>query len=262
MVKFKVVFTLSDAPNLRRDLNWSLPACARFIKKEDIIVFLTPPVTFVKKNQKLRKQWIKQLRTMATVKEVPLLTRPFIAFRRRGGGAWYGEKAHLCDVKARNVVFLDCDCHMIRDISPLVKGKFDFSARVDRLGMPALDIPLFKKMFKNIGKKYIPMPNAGFLIFKNYCHKKIKDDWTKYVNDPDLPNPHTEQNTKEQYCLAMAVSGYRIRWLKDENYLFYPEIKEWYIEKNPNLYVVHTKSNVMKKMKSLKKLAVHGKGWH
>ena len=72
-----------------------------------------------------------------------------------------------------------------------------------------------------MGKEPIPMPNAGLMIFKNFCHLSIKEEWLKHVNDPYLPNAcPSYYNPKEQTAIAIALSGKKIRWLTANEHAF------------------------------------------
>ena len=217
----KFVYTLSD-PQVQLALN-SIKSLRRFVNRDDIVVFCTPPI---------REKNIHALSRNAVVVESENLTEPF--FMAKGKCGRYGEKIHLCDVDSSRVVFLDCDTVVKKDPRELLDGDFDFSARIGS-GYYEFNQYVWMKMFEKIGKDPIPMPNTGFMIFKNNVHKEIRDEWLKYINSPFLPNPHPSGFPKEQYALALAISGKRIRWMSKKEHAF-----GWKKEElNIDTYVLH-----------------------
>ena len=78
------------------------------------------------------------------------------------------------------------------------------------------------------------MLNKGFLIFKNGVHREIKGLWLDLINNSELLNPHTLRNPKEQVALAVAVSGYDIRFMNKRHHAF-----GWNGEGWTNTYVLH-----------------------
>lgn len=165
------------------------------------------------------------------------ISKPFVFVKGHGLGR-YGEKCHLCDVPSSIVAFLDADTIIEKDLSPLFEGDFDFSARMHfptrKSAVGWLDEKMWVDTFRKMKKEPVPMPNAGFMIFKNYCHRKIKEEWLKYVNDNDLPNPCIKNNPKEQTALALALSGKKIRWMTAKEHAF-----SWLGEDKIDAYVHH-----------------------
>lgn len=226
----KYVYSVSDVHGLVQHAIRSIKSLHRLgERKEDIIVFLTPP------RSKLNTAMLGKL---ATVKEVDNVTKPF-EFKPNTGLQRYGEKCHLCDVDASTVIFLDADVIVRKDLRALVIGDYDFAARkqypTKQLWKEGIDDEGWRSLFRNY--PIVPMPNAGFMIFKNYTHRKIKNKWLSLINS-DLPNPCRHGNPKDQTTIAMALAGKKIKWLTA-----YEHAYGWFHEdKTVDSYVVHKKS--------------------
>ena len=225
LIDFKIVYTVSDKGTMIEDVVKSIRTVRRFIEKEHIIVFYTPPRS---------ENNFQKLAELATVIKAKNITKPFV-FQKKRGFSRYGEKIHVCDVECPNVIFLDADTIVKKDISMLLEGDFDFSARSGS-GNVDLNKSIWTEMFQKVGKQPILMPNTGFMIFKNYCHRQIKKEWLEYINDPSLPNPHPYSTLKEQYALALAVSGKKIKWMTHKEHAFV-----WKNEYYRDAYVIHGK---------------------
>ena len=226
--EFRVVYTVSDKGSMVKETLNSIRTVRRFVEKENVIVFYTPPRSEVNLNK---------LSDLAVVVKKDNITKPFYFERNRFGR--YGEKIHLCDVDCPTVIFLDGDTIVKKDIRELLRDEYDFSARV---GTAYHDFNqyIWMNMFKRIKKEPIPMPNTGFMIFKDYTHKEIRDEWLRYINNPHLPNPHPECYLKEQYALALAISGKKIKWMSEKEHLF-----GWTSERDETIdsYVIHLGHN-------------------
>jgi len=220
----KIVYTSNDIGMSL--LLKSIKTARKFFKREEIIVFYTPPRS---------RRNFQKLNKIATVKKVPNVTEPFVSFPNRKP-SYYGEKIHLCEVDRSEIVFLDSDTIVKKDLRPLLEGNYDFSARVGS-GYYQMNLKIWREMFSQFGKQPIPMPNTGFMIFKNLCHQKIKHEWIKYMKTP-LPNPLSRTYLKEQYALALALTGKKIKWMTKKEHAF-----KWQGELGLNSYVVHGTQN-------------------
>lgn len=222
------VYTVSDRAFLVSEACRSIKSLRKYADRNEIIVFLTPPGSASGR---------ARLSELAIVKEVDNLTKPFV-FKKERGPAPYGEKVHLCDVNSPNVIFLDADTVVKKDLTPLLNGDFDFSARrqfpTREEETREVERKAWLQLFRERGKKAIPMPNAGFMIFKNYLHSRIKEEWLRLVNDDNLPNACLSCNPKEQTALALTVSGSKIRWLTVKEHAF-----RWREEEGMDSCVVH-----------------------
>jgi len=228
----KFVYTVCDKKKLVKEIVRSLKSIRRFIEKEHIIVFYTPP-----RSEKV----FKMLSRYAVVKPVPNITKPFVFAKERGAGR-YGEKIHVCDVDCPNVIFLDCDTIIKKNPLPLLVGDFDVAVRAGTAN-ERFNREIWEKMFRSRGADPIPMPSAAFIIFKNYAHKDIKNLWLSLTNS-ELENPHPEYNLKEQYALALAlaITNKKIKWLSKQEYAF-----RFRKEDETNAYVVHVGSQKLRR---------------
>lgn len=222
----KIVYTTSDVRDLVPLTLKSLKSLSKFTDKKNIIVFYTPP----RSNRNLVK-----LQQLAVVKQASNIIKPFRVHQHQIGR--YGEKIHICDVDCLNVIFLDCDTVIKKDLTPLLDGEFDFAARSEIFDFATRSKlqeyqSSWETMFKQFNKKPIPMPNSGFMIFKNYCHKKIGEEWRKLMeSDSTFGDRYI---AREQCTLALCISEKRIRWLTAHQHAF-----RWRGETKVDTYVLH-----------------------
>ena len=212
------------------DVIRSIRSLRKYVDKKDIVVFFTPPRS---------KLSCALLARLVLVKEVDNLSKPFVFVKEHGPGR-YGEKCHLSDLSTSTVVFLDADTIVKKDLSPLLEelvfaARRHYPTRASATGW--IDEKIWLGIFRGLGKKPVAMPNAGFMIFKNYCHHRIKDEWLRYINDDNLPNACLHDNPKEQTALALALSGQKIRWLTAKEHAF-----GWLGEEKIDTYVLHKKN--------------------
>lgn len=219
----KIVFSVSSTGLLVSQAVRSLKSIRRFFDRNDIIVYYTPPRT--------RLDGFR-LSRFAIVNEVANLTEPFTFMDERGDGR-YGEKVNCCLTDDSEIVFLDADTLMRKDITPLLDGDFDFSARVCS-GYEVARHDVWQGLCRRYARKTVPWPNSGFLIFKHSCHRRIFEQWLRYVNSDLSPNPHPTKNYKDEYALAFAVSAERIRWMTPFEHAFM-----WKRERGVDAYVLH-----------------------
>jgi hypothetical protein len=222
------VYTVSDAGAMIPNVIRSIMSLRKYVDKKNILVFYTPPRC--KLNNAL-------LSKVAVVKEVDNVSKPFV-FVEGNPPSRYGEKCHLCDVPSSTVVFLDADTIVKKDLSPLLDGDFDFSARrhypTRKSAIGSIDERVWLETFRKLEKKPVPMPNCGFMIFKRFCHRKIKEEWLRHVNDNNLPNASLVDTPKEQTALALALSEKKIRWLTAKEHAFW-----WLGEAGIDTFVLH-----------------------
>jgi len=233
---YAIVYTLSDHGDMIGNCLKSLRTLSRFLDSDKIIVFYTPPRT---------KHNLKKLLKYGTVVEANNITKPFVFQDYRGPGR-YGEKVHLCDVDKDNVIFFDCDTEIKKDPTVLLDWDFDFAGRSPPVGN--FDLETWFKMFIDRGKKPISMFNTGFMVFRNSAHKKIREEWLKYLHE-ELPQVHPHSYQKDQYALALAVSGLKIRYMTKKEHAF-----RWLDEEHIDSIVLHGTSI---RLKYLKKFLRH-----
>ena len=229
--EYAVVYTLSDHGDMVRNCLKSLRSLSRFVDREDIIIFYTPPRT---------RHNLKMLLNYATVVEANNITEPFVFQDYRGPGR-YGEKVHLCEVDRENVIFLDCDTEVKKDPTIILEWECDFAGRA--VPMVDFDLGVWFRMFRDRGKEPVSMFNAGFMVFRNGTHKRIIDEWLSYL-DEDLPQAHAYFYHKDQYSLALALSGLNLRLMTREEHAF-----RWLDEEHVDSIVLHGTATKFKYIK-------------
>lgn len=225
MRDYTVIYTLSSVRDLIRDILLSLESLTKFIPKEKISIIFTEPIDYNDYDK------LNEYNIMFTDN----ITDEFF-FQKSRGYIRGGEKIQLCYANTENVIFLDCDTIIKKDISELLNGEYDFYARPEYSAMRDFEMDIWKNMLESFGCiNTIPMFNTGFMIFKNYIHKKIYDDWLKYFN-MDLPQCHPRSYQKEQYALSIAigVGNYSIKYMDKNEHAF-----RWDFEENEDTYVLH-----------------------
>jgi hypothetical protein len=240
---YKVAYSVSDTADLITRVLKSIKSLERFVPKENVIVFYTSPRSVDN---------YRRLSEIANVKMVDNITIPFDAQFDRAeyslkGARRYGEKVHLCEVDCPNVIFLDADTTIKKDITQLLEGDFDFFARASPYNFTIsgklmqnnkINQEVWKGMFEAIGKQPIAMFNCGFLIFKNYYHQKVRDRWLRCINDDSFPNPSPPSFLKEQWALSVALASVdaRIKYMTFEHHAYFTQ-REYHLD----TYVLHAR---------------------
>jgi len=218
---YKIVYTVSDIANLVPDALRSIKSLMKFVAKENVIVLHTPPRTM---------KSILELSKVANVQYADNITKPF-AIMPEKGLRHYGEKVQLCNINSENVIFLDADTLIRKDVTLLLDGDFDFAA------MPVKSDETMEdriRLFSKINSHALPQYNCGLLVFKNYFHRKIGDLWLKYINDESLREPVF--NTWEQWALSLALS---MSNAKIKNLTFYHHARMWAGKSHVDAFIMH-----------------------
>ncbi len=216
------IYTLSSRKGMVQQALRSIATLKQYVEPEQIRIFYTPP--YDQEDEKALEK------TGATVIKKENQTEAFNVSRSLPE-SHYGEKINLCNIDAENVVFLDCDTVVGNNIWRVLEGDFEFKARPAHRFNDQKD---WKQLFDKRDRPYLDwMPNAGFLIFKQKAHKKIKDDWIRFIGE-DLDFQMGKVNHHEQYALALAVSDLKIHEMKKKDHVL-----EWRDEKVPDAYVYH-----------------------
>ena len=226
----KICYCVSDVRSLVKETLCSIRSLSRFVEKDEIIVFYTPPRT---------KKSYYVLSKFATVIETENITEPF-KFVKDGDKGRYGEKIHVCDVDSPNAIFLDSDTLIKKNPLELLDGDYDVSGRVES-ELP-VDVDSWLSLFRSNGKEPIPFMNTGFLIFKNGAHKEIRDEWLKYVNS-DLPKIYSFFYHKDELAFALAISGKNIKWMSFREHAY-----RWKREHLKDTYVLHGRKRNIKEI--------------
>ena len=215
-------YTLSSRKGMVQQALRSIATLKHYVDAEKIKIFYTPP--YNEEDEKALKETEVELIKKENQTEAFNVSRSLPE-------SHYGEKINLCNIDSENVVFLDCDTIVGNNIWEVLEGDFEFKARpAHRFN----DQEGWKKLFEERDRPYLDwMPNAGFLIFKQKSHKKIQDDWSKYVSQ-DLDFQKGKVNHHEQYALALAVSDLKIHEMEKKDHVL-----EWNDEKVADAYVYH-----------------------
>ena len=204
----------------------SLKSIRRFIDRKNIVVFYTPPRS--QKNYNIFNKY-------AIVKEVDDETPPF-KYLKRSPASRYGEViGHFEKVSSPNLFIFDCDTIIKKDIKELLDGDFDVAYRPATM-YKYVDKAKWEKLCSEYNKKPIPIPNKGFMIFKNNTHKKIRNECLNFMSK-DLPEIFPKYYQKDQYSLALVLSGYKIKFLDKRAHAYH-----WISEFNTETYVLHGRS--------------------
>ena len=220
--KTRFVYTLSSRKGMVQQALRSIATLKHYVDEDKITVFYTPPY------DEQDEQALSQTGVKIIKKENQ--TEAFNVSRSLPE-SHYGEKINLCSVDSENVVFLDCDTVIGNNIWEVLEGGFEFKARPAHRFNDQKD---WKQLFEERDRPYLDwMPNAGFMVFKQKAHKKIKDDWADLVNQ-DLGFQMGKVNHHEQYALALAVSDLKIHEMEKKEHVL-----EWNEEISPDAYVYH-----------------------
>jgi len=168
-VEFKVAYTFSSIEWMARQLLLSLRTITRYVDPGEIVIFATPP--------RLREQVEYLRRRGFDVREEP----PFLDSRNypskyRGRPFGYINKLYACTVDSPNVIFLDNDTVVKGDVTELLKGEYDVMAMVDpfKKGFGA-------RNFETLRIPYSPAYDTGFILYRNWSHRRILPTWKSYV---------------------------------------------------------------------------------
>jgi len=233
MDEFKVVYTLSDSKSLILQAVNSVKSLIRFVDKSNIVFIINP---YSKKLEKILGRFgeIYRGNDYYTRLNLPI----------------YKYKIEMCDINAKNLIFLDCDTIIYKDITELLDGDFQFFGREE----PCRSIngnfkntwneEIWKNNLRKFRKNENAIPyNDGFIIFKDGIHKKIKDEFIlfyKMYNEGSLKSPNTVDNMHHnEFALSMAVANYKCKSMS-ENHHWYGWRNEMFKEKP---YVLHLGTN-------------------
>jgi len=195
----KLVYSVSDVRNLVEETIRSVKTARKYFNKNDIIIFYTPP--------RSESNYIKLTKLGTVLKEKNLTEN----FKINKGHGRFGEKFQALFLDVPNIIVLDSDTIIRKDLSELINDNYEFSGRIAP-GFLDMDIEIWNSMFVEREKIPIPMLNTGFMIFRDYFHNKIADEVLGYM-DSNLPSPHPKSYFKDQYAISLAVSGSKIKWM-------------------------------------------------
>jgi hypothetical protein len=220
---YTVAYCVCDKGKMVEELITSLKSIEQFIDRKNLVIFYTPPRS--KKNIDIFSKY-------AIVKEVENITPPFKYLKNRPPSRFGEIIGHFEKVLSPNLFILDCDTIIKKDITELLVGDYDVAFRPDTM-WEYVDKKKWEKIFNKYEKKSIPIPNKGFMIFKNNIHKKIQNESMNFMK-LDIPEIFPNSYQKDQYALALALSGYKIKLFDKYVHAFH-----WHSEYNLDTYILH-----------------------
>lgn len=206
----RVVYTLSSKGRLVHDTVRSIRSILHWVPSKRITVFFTPPVE--------RNDLETILELGVDLRQVENETDSF-SKNAANPSRHYAEKLKLTRVDSDGVLFLDCDTFVLSDPIQLFDSEAEFRARP---GTAQLNLEEFHQLF--IERNIEPMdwmPNAGVLVYQNGLHKRIKEDWERYIHT-QLEFSADGTTHHEQYALALAVSEHATERLSRKEH-----VMEW-----------------------------------
>lgn len=227
----KVVYCLTDSREFRLPIRNSIRTLTRFVDKEDIIFIMNPYVD---------GKFSRYLSKFGLVHKGD-------EFYYRLDLPKYKFKIELCDIDDNEIIFLDCDTLVMKDITELLDGNYDFFGREmsirdsDGKYLPKWNQRNWNYCLEKFGiKKSATVYNDGFIIFKNNLHKKIKDDWIKYYkmfHAKEIPSPNNVDDMHHNiYALGLAIGNYRCAEMNERHHWygwqgrpFMPSIDDTYV---------------------------------
>ncbi len=227
-MSFKIVYTANDDRFFMLQLYKSLSSLSKFVDKEYIDVIFNPEITN-KRNRDKIEQYANAVSGSTYADKIDL--PPFR----------YKYDA-LC-IDTDELIFLDCDTIVLKDVTELLDGDYDFFAREE----PCRSVygeykPTWNETtwLENLRKKEYTIPfNDGFMIFKNRTHNKIKfdfiDNYLLYYNKVTKSPNEADDSHLNEFALSLAVADYKCKIMTDKEH-WYGWRPEMYKEKP---YVLH-----------------------
>lgn len=226
----RVVYTLPDTFDFYFQVKNSLKTLHRFVDRDEVTLIVNP------KPRKTSKIW--SLKRYAEI-------RPGDEFYKNLALPNFKYKIEICDIDADDLIFLDCDTLVLRDIRELLND-FDYSAREEPCFRyegkikPTWDNKAWKDALRHFNKPQDAIPiNDGFLIIRHGIQKKIKDDFLAaytLFHQKKLKSPNTVDDMHHnEFAISIALAGYKFKPMTEEHHWF-----GWRPEQ-PNVipYVLH-----------------------
>lgn len=189
------VYTCSSKFDMVEQLEESIQSLTKYVKSEQIVVFFTPPIS---------QEDVQRIENLGVeVREKPHYIPKSMQVGKYDSPSYYSDKFYFTQVNSENVVFLDCDTLIKGDIRQVLKGDFQFKARL----VPTDYGEKWKSFAKNHVDNPVPEFNGGFLIFKDYLHKDIKADFAYFLKKNLDKDRFGDSNTHDQYALSLALGN-------------------------------------------------------
>lgn len=145
--------------------------------------------------------------------------------------------------KAERVIYLDSDTLVMKPLDSLWEQypNCDLIARpASAYGREDWDQENWIKLLDSLNASFIPYLNAGFLIFQNGSHEKLKNIWSEYTLNifaNKLMKIERPDRFSEQYALALAAAsqGFSVGLLDSSGQAF-----GWLRESAETTHLFHT----------------------
>ena len=185
------------------DLIHSLHTAKQWFKKDDIIVFFTPP---------FNNDYERQIAKYATIikKDHYPIAHPFFEGITP---PFYWDKYYFTEMNCDNLIFLDNDTELQTDIRAYFKDDFDIMVFGEDIRADARYIETWNKTWN-----YFNMPAklnlmTTVILFKNQTHKKLKKELKnvadKYIVEQLFEYP-AEDRLFDEYVFSLATRNYNI----------------------------------------------------
>jgi len=179
--EYKIVYSTSKGEKMIEELKYSILSARRYIGKEDIIVIFTPKYKDddVEMIDKIATTIVKDENIAEPFSIHPLDENPIYKH--------YGDKIYIKDLDFANILFLDCDTIVYNDPGKLFDGDFDIGGIAtdtipEQWQYKSNAINMLRRVYM-MHKKEVHLWDGGSLIFKNYAHKKIGNEWLRIFKE-------------------------------------------------------------------------------
>jgi hypothetical protein len=118
------------------------------------------------------------------------------------------NKAHICNLAHESIVFLDTDTLVLNSLDNIINDSdADIAGR--RATAMTLDSWSDKRWESYLRQQGVsvklPVLNAGFLVFRNSSHKKIKSSWLELMRAAYDSAAFGNQRHADQWALSPAL---------------------------------------------------------
>ncbi|NNC87298.1 MAG: methyltransferase domain-containing protein [Akkermansiaceae bacterium] len=122
----------------------------------------------------------------------------------------FADKAQICNLRSERVVFLDTDTFLLRPLDRIWRrSDRPFMARPAAIyGRVLWNAEIWAALRDRFGSTDVPMFNSGFVIFQQYAHRKIAEDWIEIMRlfrAGELEMPNDDSRCPDQWGLALAI---------------------------------------------------------
>ena len=233
MNDLKIVYTASTGEKHLKELETSLISLNKFVDKDNIQMIFNPCSPSEKKIHKFNK-YGQVIIGDDYYQKLKLNNLKF--------------KIEPLDTKSENLIFLDVDTVIKKDITDLLNDDYDFYGRpepffTDHTSRYVQNLKWYEDNWLSLLNKYGCPKNAvaynsGFIIFKNRTHNKIRkqvEEIFKLLYEKKHPYPHSGYPFHcDEFAISISTSPYNCKLMTKDEHLF-----AWK-EAPCDSYVIHT----------------------